>query len=167
MYLLNNGYITVPATNIRELVFFLDAAGIEVEECNGKDESIVKVEINELCGDIGADLARINSRFSERGILLNGEITYTGEYDGKYVITNGEFIDLDHEKVVIWDASTEVLYKELRRREAKNNAERIRRMTDEELAEWFNTVTKDVLDGSTWDKKEWLKWLQTVNEDAG
>ena len=38
----------------------------------------------------------------------------------------------------------------------QTNADRIRSMTDEELAEWFDTVTKDVLGGSTWNKKGWL-----------
>lgn len=45
------------------------------------------------------------------------------------------------------------------------NADRIRSMTDEELAEWFNTVTKDVLSGSTWNKKGWLKWLRAESEE--
>lgn len=46
----------------------------------------------------------------------------------------------------------------------QTNADRIRSMTDEELAEWFNTVTKDVLGGSTWNKKGWLKWLRSESE---
>jgi hypothetical protein len=47
----------------------------------------------------------------------------------------------------------------------QTNADRIRSMTDEELAEWFNTVTKDVLGGSTWNKKGWLKWLKAESEE--
>lgn len=47
----------------------------------------------------------------------------------------------------------------------QTNADRIRSMTDEELAEWFNTVTKDVLSGSTWNKKGWLKWLREESEE--
>ena len=46
----------------------------------------------------------------------------------------------------------------------KTNADRIRSMTDWELAKWFDTVTKDVLGGSTWDKKGWLKWLRAESE---
>ncbi len=49
-------------------------------------------------------------------------------------------------------------------RDTRTNADRIRSMTDEELAEWFDTVTKDVLGGSTWNKKGWLKWLKTESE---
>ena len=47
----------------------------------------------------------------------------------------------------------------------QTNADRIRSMTDDELAEWFNTVTKDVLGGSTWNKKGWLKWLRAESEE--
>lgn len=35
----------------------------------------------------------------------------------------------------------------------QTNADWIRSMTDEELAKWFDAVTKDVLGGSTWNKK--------------
>ena len=47
---------------------------------------------------------------------------------------------------------------------AMTNADRIRNMTDEELAKWFDAVTKDILGGSTWDKKGWLKWLRAESE---
>ena len=47
----------------------------------------------------------------------------------------------------------------------QTNADRIRSMTDEKMAEWFNTVTKDVLGGSTWNKKGWLKWLRAESEE--
>lgn len=46
----------------------------------------------------------------------------------------------------------------------QTNADRIRSMTDDELAEWFDTVTKDVLGGSTWNKKGWLEWLREESE---
>lgn len=48
----------------------------------------------------------------------------------------------------------------------QTNADRIRNMSDEELAKWFDTVTKDVLGGSTWNKNGWLKWLRAESEDA-
>lgn len=49
-------------------------------------------------------------------------------------------------------------------RKPQTNADRIRSMTDEELAKWFDAVTKDVLGGSTWDKNGWLKWLRAESE---
>ena len=44
-------------------------------------------------------------------------------------------------------------------------ADRIRSMSDEELAEWFSTVTDDVLRGSTWSKDGWMKYLQSEVEE--
>lgn len=46
----------------------------------------------------------------------------------------------------------------------KTNADRIRAMTDKELAEWFFTVTDDVLNGSIWSKDGWMKYLQSEVE---
>lgn len=47
----------------------------------------------------------------------------------------------------------------------KTNADRIRAMTDKELAEWFFTVTDDVLNGSIWSKDGWMKYLQSEVEE--
>lgn len=41
------------------------------------------------------------------------------------------------------------------------NADRIRKMSDEELAEFLTTVTSDVICGSSWDYDEWIKELQS------
>lgn len=46
----------------------------------------------------------------------------------------------------------------------QTNADRIRNMTDEELAKWFDTVTQDALGGSTWDEKGWFRWLKAESE---
>lgn len=44
------------------------------------------------------------------------------------------------------------------------NGDKIRSMNDEELAEWFETVTDDVMSGSYWNKEGWIKWLQSKAE---
>ena len=51
------------------------------------------------------------------------------------------------------------------KRYSRTNADRIRFMSDEELAEWFSTVTDDVLRGSTWSKDGWMKYLQSEVEE--
>ena len=51
------------------------------------------------------------------------------------------------------------------KRYSRTNADRIRSMSDEELAEWFSTVTDDVLCGSTWSKDGWMKYLQSEVEE--
>ena len=70
--------------------------------------------------------------------------------------------ELGYEKVVAWMPLPEPYSAESEK--PQTNADRVRNMTDGELAKWFDTVTKDVLGGSTWDKSGWLKWLQTENE---
>lgn len=167
MTLLNTGCIVVPKKYVRELLFFLDAAGIDGEEYPEEDESVVGVEITDQYGDIEDALLNIVTRFTKKGVLLNGEITYSGDNDGKFVIIDGEFNTLDLEESVLRDASTETLYNELRRRGATNNAEKLRCMTTEELAEWFDAVTKDVLAGHIQDRNQWRDWLQSEITSAG
>ena len=169
MTLLNKGYIVVPKKYVRELLFFLDAAGIDGEEYPKSDESVVGVAIEAQYGDIKNALLNIVTRFTKKGVLLNGEITVTcaGNYDGKFVITNGEFNALDQEEAVLRDVSMETLYNELRRRGATNNAEKLRCMTTEELAERFDTVTKDILAGNIQDRRQWRDWLQSEITGVG
>ena len=66
------------------------------------------------------------------------------------------------ENVLAWKDECFEIVKECR---PQTNADRIRNMTDEELAKWFDAVTKDVLGGSTWNKKGWLKWLRAESEE--
>ena len=167
MTLLTKGYIVVPKKYVRELLFFLDAAGIDGEEYPEEDESVAGVEITDQYGDIEDALLNIVTRFTKKGVLLNGEITYSGDSDGKFVIIDGKFNTLDLEESVLWDASTKTLYNELRRRGATNNAEKIRCMTTEELAERFDTVTKDILAGNIQDKNQWRDWLQSKITGVG
>lgn len=44
------------------------------------------------------------------------------------------------------------------------NADKIRNMSDEELAEFLTTVTSDVICGSSWDYDGWIKELQSEAE---
>lgn len=46
----------------------------------------------------------------------------------------------------------------------QTNADKIRYMTDDDLASWLYHVTDDVLNGSTWNEVEWLRWLKEVCE---
>lgn len=46
----------------------------------------------------------------------------------------------------------------------KTNADRIRNMSDEELAEFLTTVTSDAICGSSWDYDKWIKELQSEAE---
>lgn len=44
------------------------------------------------------------------------------------------------------------------------NSDRIRNMSDEELAEFLATVTSDAICGSSWDYDGWIKELQSEAE---
>lgn len=46
----------------------------------------------------------------------------------------------------------------------QTNADRIRNMSDEELAEFLTTVTSDAICGSSWDYDGWIKELQSEAE---
>lgn len=46
----------------------------------------------------------------------------------------------------------------------QTNADRIRNMSDEELAEFLTTVTSDTICGSSWDYDGWIKELQSEAE---
>jgi hypothetical protein len=46
----------------------------------------------------------------------------------------------------------------------QTNADRIRSMSDEELADYLTTVTSDAICGSSWDYDGWIKELQSKAE---
>lgn len=55
-------------------------------------------------------------------------------------------------------------YFEIVESDRQTNADRIRNMSDEELAEFLTTVTSDTICGSSWDYDGWIKELQSEAE---
>lgn len=55
-------------------------------------------------------------------------------------------------------------YFEIVENDKQTNADRIRNMPDEELAEFLATVTSDVICGSSWNYDGWIKELQSEAE---
>ncbi len=55
-------------------------------------------------------------------------------------------------------------YFEIVESDKQTNADRIRNMSDEELAEFLTTVTSDAICGSSWDYDGWIKELQSGAE---
>ena len=86
--------------------------------------------------------------------------TYAHTTDGKWEC---DLVKINGYRVIAWMPLPEPYSADTEK--PQTNADRIRSMTDEELAEWFDTVTKDVLGGSTWNKKGWLKWLRAESEE--
>ena len=55
-------------------------------------------------------------------------------------------------------------YFEIVENDKQTNADRIRNMSDEELADYLATVTSDAICGSSWDYDGWIKELQSEVE---
>lgn len=55
-------------------------------------------------------------------------------------------------------------YFEIVESDKQTTADRIRNMSDEELAEFLTTVTSDAICGSSWDYDGWIKELQSEAE---
>lgn len=55
-------------------------------------------------------------------------------------------------------------YFEIVESDKKTNADSIRNMSDEELAEFLTTVTSDIICGSLWDYDGWIKEIQSEAE---
>lgn len=55
-------------------------------------------------------------------------------------------------------------YFEIVESDSHTHADRIRNMSDEELAEFLTTVTSDAICGSSWDYDGWIKELQSEAE---
>jgi len=125
MYLINNGHIMLPKNTdketVNELLKMLHEAHIIGDDYDEyfENEPIMRIEIDECYGDIEGDLLQIVSYFADKGILLNGEIEYIGDYEGTYCISNGKFETLSEEEKVLRNFSTKELYQELTRRGIK------------------------------------------------
>lgn len=55
-------------------------------------------------------------------------------------------------------------YFEIVENDQQTNADRIRNMSDEELADYLATITSDAICGSSWDYDGWIKELQSEVE---
>lgn len=47
-----------------------------------------------------------------------------------------------------------------------SNADRIRGMTDEELAHLLHTAEEHLFNGNLWDYKQWTEWLKSPVKDG-
>ena len=115
MYLINTGSIYA-SKNVTDVAKILVEEGIysSLDIVPVYDEQEIGIE--DVYGDIENKLDRVVDRCNVLGISLSGEVDYTGDAAGKYVI--GESIeDLSKEECAIRDASVSTLLKELERRD--------------------------------------------------
>lgn len=68
------------------------------------------------------------------------------------------------EHLSIMNKDYPLIRKFIRESKSETNADRIRNMSDEELADYLATVTSDAICGSSWDYDGWIKELQSEVE---
>lgn len=71
----------------------------------------------EVTGDIEDELQEVKKLLNTVGIEVDFEITFSGDYDGKYIVNDdGNFEVLSSEDAAIRDTNTDDLIKELQKR---------------------------------------------------
>lgn len=110
MYLINTGSIYA-SKNVTDVAKILVEEGI-YSSLNIDEQEI---DIEDVYGDIENKLDRVVDKCRALGISLSGEIDYSGDAEGRYVI--GKSIeDLSKEECAIRDATVFTLLEELKRR---------------------------------------------------
>lgn len=116
MQIINWGYIKVSSEFESLFVTILDAAGFEDAEDNvSVYEASATVEINED-GDIERKLNKVVDAFTALDISIDVNVNYYGDYEGRYIVSDGDLVDLDKTEVAIMDSSDNDLIKELENR---------------------------------------------------
>ena len=115
MQLINQGYIIVPPNAKSLLVIILDVVGFEFVDDNILVDGMYTVEINEY-GDIEEKLRKVVDVFTALDIYINVSVNYYGDYEGRYIVSDGDLVDLDKTEVAIMDSSDNDLIKELENR---------------------------------------------------
>lgn len=81
------------------------------------DGGATSIVISDECrGDITEEIKTFCKAMEENGLSATGEISYTGEHDGKYVISGTEYRELTANECVIKGASDQELIAELEKR---------------------------------------------------
>lgn len=116
MQIINQGIISVPPNAKSLLVIILDVVGFEFVDDNILVDGIqATVEINED-GDIEEKLRKVVNVFTALDIYINVSVNYYGDYEGRYIVSDGDLVDLDKTEVAIMDSSDDDLIKELENR---------------------------------------------------
>lgn len=108
MHLLNNGTLKVNEASVEKLVSKLLEKGVvssltqlDITEWSPDD---CDVDFTNSYGDIEADLQELVSELKEDGIIVNGNITYDGDYSGVYDIVDGELSCYSSDEWVVKEA---------------------------------------------------------------
>lgn len=124
MNIINEGEIIInDKTRAGEVTQIMVTAGlydatedVPVYENDGTTPEEAGVSIHEVYGDIDTALQEVADKCKEAGIILNGQICYSGDYDGRYYITNNVVEDLTADEIGVRETSNEELIAELQSR---------------------------------------------------
>lgn len=116
----NTGYIQVEEKDVKALIVAINATEIFGFDLNVTDfykHDGMAVYDLEVTGDIEDELQEVKKLLNTIGIEVDFEITFSGDYDGKYIVNDdGNFEVLSSEDAAIRDTNTDDLIKELQKR---------------------------------------------------
>ena len=116
MQIINLGYIKVSSEFESLFITILDAAGFEDAEDNvSVYEASATASINED-GDIERKLNKVVDAFTALDISIDVSVNYYGDYNGRYIVRDGELVDLDENEVAVMESNDDDLIKELESR---------------------------------------------------
>lgn len=116
----NIGYIQVEEKDVKALIVAINATeifGFDLDVTDFYKHAGMAVYDLEVTGDIEDELQEVKKLLNTVGIEVDFEITFSGDYDGKYIVNDdGDFEVLSSENAVIRDTNTDDLIKELQKR---------------------------------------------------
>lgn len=108
MLLVNSGILYVPTVQEDDVIKRLISEEIIKDEyaCYSDPSApdVTFIDVNECYGDIEMPLANIAKEFKDKGVLINGQVSYSGDYDGMYEIINGELKQYSEEEWTLKEA---------------------------------------------------------------
>lgn len=114
----NTGYIQVEEKDVKALIVAINATeifGFDLYVTDFYKHDGMAVYDLEVTGDIEDELQEVKKLLNTVGIEVDFEITFSGDYDGKYIVNDdGNFEVLSSEDAAIRDTNTDDLIKELR-----------------------------------------------------
>lgn len=116
----NTGYIQVEEKDVKALIVAINATeifGFDLYVTDFYKHDGMAVYDLEVTGDIEDELQEVKKLLNTIGIEVDFEITFSGDYDGKYIVNDdGNFEVLSSEDAAIRDTNTDDLIKELQKR---------------------------------------------------
>ena len=116
----NTGYIQVEEKDVKALIVAINATeifGFDLDVTDFYKHDGMAVYDLEVTGDIEDELQEVKKLLNTIGIEVDFEITFSGDYDGKYIVNDdGNFEVLSSEDAAIRDTNTDDLIKELQKR---------------------------------------------------